>query len=104
MDIVRFRDWLRSGSQENLFLLLADADKVSFDDTGIQGPGVIRGSPEGGPLERRDHPGLSVSVPKASTVNPVDKANRELKNVTFSVTYTGAVHKVTINRGHHPLT
>ena len=42
-------------------------------------------------------------MPKASAVNPVDKANRELKNVTFQVTYTGAVHKVVIN-GSSPLT
>ena len=30
VDIVRFRDWLRARLQENLFLLLANADKVSL--------------------------------------------------------------------------
>ena len=98
IDIVRFRDWLRVRLQENLFLLLADADKVSFDDTGITKVlGVIRGVLEEARSNGAITPDFTVTVPKASAVNPVDKANRELKNVTFQVTYTGAVHKVVIN-------
>lgn len=98
VDIVRFRDWLRVRLQENLFLLLANADKVSFDDVGITKVlGVIRGVLEEARSNGAITPDFTVSVPKAASVNPVDKANRELKNVTFSVTYTGAVHKVVIN-------
>lgn len=98
IDIVRFRDWLRVRLQENLFLLLANADKVSFDDVGITKVlGVIRGVLEEARSNGAITPDFTVTVPKAASVNPVDKANRELKNVTFSVTYTGAIHKVVIN-------
>lgn len=98
IDIVRFRDWLRVRLQENLFVLLADADKVSFDDPGITKIlGAIRGVLEEARANGAITPDYIVNVPKAATVSPVDKANRELRNVTFSVTYTGAIHKVVIN-------
>jgi hypothetical protein len=41
--------------------------------------------------------GWTVSVPKAANVSALDKSSRTLRNVYFSATYAGALHRVIIS-------
>lgn len=100
LDAIRDRDWLEARMQTRLFSVLANSKKVPFTDAGIASleaevraqlaEGIAAGYLAASPAP-------VVTAPKASAVNPVDKANRVLNAINFSATVAGAVHQVTIN-------
>lgn len=113
-DIIVFEDTLINDIQTDLFILLVNTLKISYDDSGINtvnsilkntllGHQSIEGRPRGitidsfDPITNARTGGFSTTVPLASSVPTVDKGNRVLNNVEFTAFVSGAVHKIVIN-------
>ena len=99
IDIIRGVDWIHARISENVFSLLANADKVPFTDAGVGSimteiRAVLDTAVENGILVKDT---IIVSAPLVADVSTANKANRLLPDVTFSGTLAGAIHKVTIN-------
>lgn len=96
IDVIRFRDWLKIRIQERVALTLKNNIKVPYTDKGIA---LIEADVKAQLTEGEDVGGLVpgesvVTVPKAATVNPADKAARTLRNVKFTAQLAGAIHIV----------
>ena len=97
IDIMRGVDWLTARLQEDVFILLATTEKVPYTDAGIaMAEGVVKKVLEEGVAEEFLEPNYIVTVPKIENVDPVDRANRHLKNITFSSVPQGAINTVAI--------
>lgn len=104
IDVIRFRDWLKVRIQERLFILLANAKKIPYTDPGIA---LVESEVRAQLKEGEDAGGLVpgnllsgdayVTVPKAASVNPADKAARVLRNVNFLHQLAGAIHGIKVN-------
>ena len=98
IDTIRFRDWLQIRMQERLVALFTGTDeKTPYSDAGIaRVEGQVRAQLQDGV----DVGGLSlpftVTVPKAASANPTDRANRILRNVKFTAPLAGAIQKIYI--------
>lgn len=96
IDTMRFVDWLKARIQERIFRDIATLDKLPYTDGGI----AIVESNLRAVLEQGIRVGglvsYTVSVPKAASVPPNDKAQRILKDVKFTAVLAGAIHKVEI--------
>lgn len=97
IDTTVFLDWLEATLAEAVFEVLVNAEKVPYTDKGI---GAVEGAVRG-VLKRASLPPIegiaptfTVIVPKVADVPAADKATRTLKNVQFTATLTGAIHKV----------
>lgn len=107
IDNIRFRDWLLTRLQLEIFQLFVANRKIPFTDAGIalienriryvlkQGQevgGIVADTYEGDNLI----PGFTVSVPAAKDISPTDKKQRRLSGITFQASLTGAIHLVEI--------
>jgi hypothetical protein len=97
IDVVRFSDWLKARIAESVFGALSDAlnAKVPYTDRGIAAlaaevRGVLKEGADVGGLVADS---IVVSVPKAADALPADKTARVLKNLNFSATLQGAIHR-----------
>lgn len=98
LDITHGVEWLKARIGERVFFPLANDEKVDYTDDGIARiEAEVRAQLSEAENVGFITPGWTVTVPKASAVSNADKANRELKNVKFSATLAGAIHKVTID-------
>lgn len=99
IDITRGIDFIAARLRENIFRQLLIQPKIPFTDPGI---GVIenevRGVMELGISQSifAADPAPLVTVPLAAEVDPNDKANRLLPDVTFQATLAGAIHEVEV--------
>lgn len=104
IDITRGADWIEARMSERIHYLLFTMPKVPFDNRGI---GLIKGEIEA-VLQWATQRGIiavdtdgngmfEVTVPDRFDTDPVDRANRLLKDVTFSFDLAGAIHKVRIH-------
>ncbi len=99
IDTTTVVDWTKARIQEGVFAMIANLPKLPYTDEGVDlvkaviygvlqtgiGQGALAASPE--PL---------VEAPLVSEVDPVDRANRLLPDVSFSATLAGAIHAVEI--------
>ncbi len=98
IDIMRGIDWLQARLEEDVFILLATQPKVPYTDSGIASveaviKSVLDEAVSVGFLEA----GYTITVPKIENVDPVDRANRLLKGITFKAVPAGAIHVVEID-------
>ncbi|MCC6178818.1 MAG: DUF3383 family protein [Phycisphaerales bacterium] len=98
IDFVRYLDFLEARIGERVFGKLSTPNKVPYTDKGI----AVVASEISGQLQSDETrealaPGWTVTVPKAANAAPADKASRTLRDVAFSATYAGAIHKVIIS-------
>lgn len=99
IDVIRDRDWFESRLQSRVFAVLVNNPKVPFTDAGIASvESEVRAQLTEGIQSGflADSPAPIVSVPLASQVNPVDKASRLLKTISFTATVAGAIHATRI--------
>ncbi len=108
IDVIRFRDWLQTEMQTNIFVLLINRDKVPYTDAGIASieaqmrKALDLGQRRGGiaPTEydeaNNEIPGYVTNVPLAASISANTKASRILEDVTFSARLAGAVHVVNV--------
>jgi hypothetical protein len=99
IDVIRFRDWLEARLSERVFGVLVNNKKVSYTDRGIAlieaevRAQLKEGISVGGLTE---DPAPTVTIPKASAAAGIDRTARLLRNVKFTATLAGAIHKLTI--------
>lgn len=98
IDIIEGTDWLVARIQENVFFLLANEDKVPYDNGGIQAV-VLRIEQVGKQAEDRQFirkGSFVVTAPDIEETQQADRAARFLDGIEFEGIYSGAVHKVRI--------
>jgi len=99
-DVIVFVDWLKARMTERIFSTLVNNDKVPGTDGGIAAieadvtAQLQDGIAVGG---LASDPAPVVTVPLNADRSTADKSNRELNDVTFSATLSGAIHEVTVN-------
>lgn len=108
MDTIRGSDWLKARIQELVLTPLVNTDKVPYTNAGV---GVITnqiGEALGEAVDRdfvaatttdvdgNIVPGWSISAPEVSTVSAAEKTARNLPDVTFEATLSGAIHTVVV--------
>lgn len=108
IDVVRFRDWLVSDMQTRVYGLFIANSKVPYTDAGIalienqMLASLQEGQTVGGiAADYYDDdgelvPGYTVSVLEAASCSSSDRADRILRNCTFTATLSGAIHAVKI--------
>lgn len=98
-DVTRFVDWFSQRAQENIYLAMINADKISYTDPGI---GIItnelwrvirEGQSKNGIAE---DPAPTVTAPDAIDVSSADRAVRTLDDVVFTFRLAGAIHSVAV--------
>ncbi len=108
IDVIRFRDWLKSEIQTNVFNAIQSNTKTPYTDGGI---GMVEGALEeslskgqdvGGIAqteyddEDNEVPGYKVSVPLAASLSEAERKSRKLPGVKWSARLAGAIHVVEI--------
>lgn len=107
IDVIRFRDWLEEQIKVNVFGLLVD-NRVPYTTKGIGSikskiqESLDRGVRVGGiaPEEVDEEgdviPSYRITVPQYAQVSFNDKANRTLKEVSFTARLSGAIHLTSV--------
>jgi len=108
IDIIRFRDWLCEEIRTRVFTAMVD-NRIPFTDPGISiirqqvtaalDLGVRRkgiAPPEVDADTDKVIPSYTVYVPPASQISSIDKANRILRDVSFTARLAGAIHATEI--------
>jgi len=99
-DVIRGSDLLTARIEENVYSDLVNEDKIPFTNDGIAVINnrvlstLITEGVDGGILAA--DPAPTVTVPDVADVAAADKAARLLKNITFTGTLAGAIHKTEI--------
>jgi len=93
-------DWLVARIMENVYTLLANSGKVPYTATGIatveaKVKEVLAQGVRVGLLS--DNPYPVTTVPNSMDIDVQDKVDRILRNVNFTATLSGAIHKVRVN-------
>jgi hypothetical protein len=102
LDTVRYIHFLFARIQERVLGVFQSVAKVPFTKRGIN---LIKGAIESVLIGHTRAPFLAltedplpfVEVPELADIDPADKANRHLPDVTFSAQLTGAIHLVDIS-------
>ncbi len=99
IDLIIGIDWLQARMEERVFSRLVNLPKIPFTDAGIaqilaQVHAVLRLAVSKSVLA--DDPEPTATAPKATDVDPNDRANRLLPDVVFTGRMAGAIHKVII--------
>jgi len=97
IDIMRGTDWLESTIQADLFTVLKNIEKVPYTDPGVDSMvSIIKGSLQKGVNRNFINAGFTVTAPLVADVSVNDKGNRILPDITFTATYSGAIHTIQI--------
>lgn len=104
IDIIRFRDWLISEIQSNVFSYLTSNQKVPYTNKGIAGvqnriEEVLLTAQRTGGIDAdstdengNTTKGFEVTVPTSSSISATEKKSRKLRNVKFTAKLAGAIH------------
>ena len=108
IDVIRFRDWIKSEMQYNVFNALKTNRKVPYTDGGI---GLIEGkmeetlkkgqdiggiSPTEYDADGNEIPGYTVTVPRSSDLTEAERKSRKLSGCRYTARLAGAIHAVEI--------
>lgn len=99
LDVTRFIDWQYEEVRVAVFSPLVNNPKVPFTNAGIS---LIKGAILGALMRGVQRGGLSdsplpqVTVPDVADVDTGDKAARTLRDVNFTATLAGAIHRTVI--------
>ncbi len=106
IDVIRFRDWLKSEIQTNVFNVLKTNKKVPFTDAGINmiygaiNDALAKGQRVGGiagdsvDADGNITAGYSIAIPKASSFTEAERNTRKLTGITWEARLSGAIHFV----------
>ena len=99
LDVTRLLSAIQATISSRVFNALRAGDKVPFTSQGIE---VVRSEVQGVLSEFEASQGIApgsivVTVPKIASVSSADKAARLLKNVKFSFTLAGAIHRAEVS-------
>jgi len=100
IDVTRFIDWLDARIKERIFGVLINNAKIPYTDVGVD---LMRGQVLAQLNQGITAGGLAadpapvVQAPKVADIDPADKANRILPDITFQATLAGAIHQLVIS-------
>lgn len=109
IDVIMASDWLEASLTEEIFSVLSTVDKLGCTDEGIQAVTSAMEVPFKTGQKRkvfsetaRDKDGrliggYEIRAPRASEVPKIDRGNRMLPDIYFSVYLTGGIHGVKIS-------
>lgn len=97
LDITRGIDWLKSTIRQALLVALVSVEKIRYSDAGT----AVLEAALAGRLSAAEgrallEPGWAVIRPAVSTQAAADRAARVYRNLAFTGTLSGAIHKVPI--------
>lgn len=96
-DITRGIDWLTVRMQERLINLLANSDKIPYNQAGVDAlENEIRGQLDEGVGASLIEPDYTVTPTDPTTIASATKATRVYGSLDFTATLTGAIHKITV--------
>lgn len=99
IDIIRGIDWLKQRLAEDIFAQLVNNVKVPYTNAGIAIIEMAVRARLQDAINRNvlaDDENLTVSVPDVADTDPIDRANRLLRDVKFTARLAGAIHKVIV--------
>ena len=97
LDITRGVDWLGTRMQERIINLLANATKLSYNQTGVDALEMeVRAQLDEAVGNNVINSDYTVTAGAAEDQSSTDKANRFYGDLEFTATLTGAIHTVTI--------
>ncbi len=99
IDVQRGIDWLDDDMSVGIFTALSASEKVPYEDDGVSVvESEVRASLQRAVARKilAKDPKPTVTVPLVADVAAADKTARNLPDVKFSGTLSGAIHKVTI--------
>lgn len=99
IDIIRGLDWLKQRMAEDIFAQLVNQVKVPYTNAGIAIIEMAVRARLQDAINRNvlaDDENLTVTVPDVSQTDPIDRANRLLRDVKFTARLAGAIHKVIV--------
>ncbi len=99
IDIIWGVDYLEARLQQDIFALIRGATtKIPYTDAGIQSVvSTVRSVLDEFVAAGFLNPGYEVTYPLRANISQTDLQNRELKDIAFTATLTGAIYKATIN-------
>jgi len=100
IDVMRGVDWIQARIEEKVYSTLAASDKVPYTDAGVDivksdVNSILRIAIGQGILA--DDPAPAVTAPDVADIPTADKQARILRDVEFTATLAGAIHKVYID-------
>lgn len=98
-DIIRGIDWLKQRLAEDIFAGLVNSPKIPYTNAGIAiVESIIRARLQDAINKNviADDENLTVTVPDVADTDPIDRANRLLRDVQFTARLAGAIHKVIV--------
>lgn len=98
IDIIRGLDWLDSFMKNSVLTLFQTNPKIPYTNNGIGLiENVVRASLDEAVANNVINDDYVVTTPDSANVSFQDKADRVLRNVNFTATLTGAIHRTVIN-------
>ncbi len=109
IDIIRFRDWLKSKIQSEIYNVYLANKKVPFTDAGIAlienalEASLKAGQAAGGIAtdfydeSGNKTPGYTITAPLATSFTAAEKKSRKLTGLTWSAYLAGAIHVVSLS-------
>lgn len=99
IDIVHGIDWLTARLQERILAILANADKISYEDASVDmfAAEILAQLEEGVARKFLKAGTLFATGPKVADVALADRAARLLPDMKFGADIAGAVHKVKLD-------
>lgn len=98
-DIVVGTDWLYARMQEAIYGVFAASKKIPYTDSGVDTirnviNSVLKLGISKGFLAAV--PSFTITAPKVADIDPAQRANRNLPDVTWTATLAGAIHSVVV--------
>ena len=109
LDVLRFRDWLKTAIQVAIAEVFISMPKVPFTDGGITLihnalESVLKEGVESGGIAPTSYDAngnevasYSISVPRATDISAATMATRKLSGITWSAITSSAIHLVRLN-------
>ncbi len=99
IDVIHGLDWLKAKIQQLVLAVLAQLDKVEYEDSGIE---IIKsrlkaGLEQGCAYKILKKDAYTIDCPTADEVDEAAKKERLLPDVKFNAPLSGAIHKTVIN-------
>jgi hypothetical protein len=101
-DIVVGTDWLFARLQEAIWGAFTAADKIPYTDSGVDTirnviNGVLTLATRKPYSFLATDPAHTITAPKVADIDIAERANRNLPDVSFTATLTGAIHTVDVS-------
>lgn len=103
IDVIHGKDWVKVNMENAISYLLANNDKISFDDVGIpriegEARTILEIAGQQGIIALNDagQPLYTITAKNRAQTNAADRVDRHYKGLSFSLELAGAIHEATV--------